>query len=216
MGRPPAYDEKALIDAIIECLWEKGYAATPVSSLVEETGVNAASLYARFGSKKGIMLAALNAYAERTIEEISAVLKSLPPGEAQIRAVLRHALHSFADPRARGCFLVNSITNVSQDTPDFTEALARYMGAIRGLLEVELAKAPGLRPGLSPTEAALLVQVQIWGIKLMSRMHLDADMGEAVVRQTLQNLFPAGEVGGDAPGNAPANTVKERKDVSDA
>ena len=68
MGRPPAYDHDTLLHEIIDCLWERGYAATPVSTIVQETGVNAASLYARFGSKKGLMLAALEMYAKETLE----------------------------------------------------------------------------------------------------------------------------------------------------
>ena len=52
MGRPPSYDHTMLLREIIDCLWERGYAATPISVIVQETGVNAASLYARFGSKR--------------------------------------------------------------------------------------------------------------------------------------------------------------------
>ena len=66
MGRPPSYDHTMLLREIIDCLWERGYAATPISVIVQETGVNAASLYARFGSKKGIMLAALDLYARQS------------------------------------------------------------------------------------------------------------------------------------------------------
>ena len=74
MGRPPSYDHTMLLREIIDCLWERGYAATPISVIVQETGVNAASLYARFGSKKGIMLAALDLYAKETIDALEALL----------------------------------------------------------------------------------------------------------------------------------------------
>lgn len=189
MGRPPSYDQDVLLQEIIECLWERGYAATPVSTLVQETGVNAPSLYARFGSKKGIMLAALDAYGQKTVEGIETLLASVPPGAAQVRAVLDHALESFDDPRRRGCFLVNSIMSISEDMPEFTEAVEGYMERIRGHLRDGLAAAPGLRPGVTPEEAALFVQMQVWAIKLMARMHPSREMGEAVVRRTLASLF---------------------------
>lgn len=189
MGRPPAYDHDVLLNEIIECLWERGYAATPVSALVQETGVNAPSLYARFGSKKGIMLAALDAYGQKTVEGVETLLASVPPGAAQVRAILDHALESFDDPRRRGCFLVNSIMSISEDMPEFTEAVEGYMARIRGLLRDGLAAAPGLRPGVTPEEAALFVQMQVWAIKLMARMHPSREMGEAVIRRTLVSLF---------------------------
>ena len=42
---------------------------------------------------------------------------------------------------------------------------------------------------LTPEEAALFVQMQVWAIKLMARMHPSREMGEAVVRRTLASLF---------------------------
>ena len=192
MGRPPAYDKDRLLQAIIDCLWERGYAGTPVSVLVEKTGVNAASLYARFGSKKGMMLAALDVYARETIAGLSRILASTQPGPEQIRAVFAHAMESFADPLARGCFLVNTITNVSEDSPDFSAALSGHMETIRNMLKEALAGAPGLRPGVTPEDAALLVQTQIWGIKLLARLRARPCMGEALARQTLAALFTDG------------------------
>lgn len=189
MGRPPSYDHDALLREIIECLWERGYAATPVSVLVQETGVNAASLYARFGSKKGIMLAALAAYGKETLAGLTTLLEAAPPGAGAVRAVLEHAMESFDDPRRRGCFLVNSIMSLSEDMPEFAAAVEGYMEGIRSILRNALADAPGLRSGVTPEEAALFVQMQVWAIKVMARLRPSRAMGEAVVRRTLASLF---------------------------
>ena len=187
MGRPPTYDHDTLLHEIIDCLWERGYAATPVSTIVQETGVNAASLYARFGSKKGLMLAALEMYAKETLEGLEALLASEQPGVPQVRAILEHAMQSFSDPQRRGCFLVNSIANISTEMPEFATAVSGHMERIRVLIRNALAEAPGLR--VSPEDAALFVQVQVWGIKLLARMEPAEDMGRIVIRQTLNALF---------------------------
>ncbi|MFR0874385.1 MAG: TetR/AcrR family transcriptional regulator [Bilophila wadsworthia] len=145
-----------LLREIIDCLWERGYAATPISVIVQETGVNAASLYARFGSKKGIMLAALDLYAKETIDALEACWPrrsrepdKYAPSWNMPWAVLR--------TRVRGCFLVNTVTNISTDTPDFAMAVADYMGQIRGRIKDALKHAPGLRPEVTPEDAALYV-----------------------------------------------------------
>ena len=182
MGRPPSYDHTMLLREIIDCLWERGYAATPISVIVQETGVNAASLYARFGSKKGIMLAALDLYAKETIDALEALLAATQPGAGQVRAILEHAMGSFEDP-------VNTVTNISTDTPDFAMAVADYMEQIRGRIKDALKRAPGLRPEVTPEDAALYVQVQVWGLKVMARMRPDKAAGKVVVRQTLTALF---------------------------
>ena len=50
-------------------------------------------------------------------------------------------------------------------------------------------RAPGVRPEVSPEDAALYVQVQVWGLKVMARMRPDKAAGKVVVRQTLTALF---------------------------
>lgn len=56
MGRPPLHDDAKLKQDMVDCLWQLGYDA-PISAVVQSTGAKAASLYARFGSKKGMLLA---------------------------------------------------------------------------------------------------------------------------------------------------------------
>lgn len=194
MGRQPAYNKEELLRRIIDCLWKQGYASTPVSALTKQTGVNAASLYAVFGSKKGIMLASLAAYAAETFAELRALLARTPQGAARARAVLAHALEvSMGDPRARGCFLVNSVIEASPDEPEFTAAVADAMAVIRDILEEALTGSADLRLDISPKEAALFLQNQIWGIKLMARLNPPRERqlahGQAIIRQTLRALF---------------------------
>lgn len=42
---------------------------------------------------------------------------------------------------------------------------------------------------MTPEDAALYVQVQVWGLKVMARMRPDKAAGKVVVRQTLTALF---------------------------
>lgn len=199
MGRPRGYKEKDLLHGIINCLWVQGYAATPISEIVERTGVNAASLYGKYGSKKGIMLAALELYAQETIADLEKLLGSVPAGPLQIKAVLEHAVAAFEDPEARGCFLVNSLASFTEDAPEFTDAVVGYMAAIRERLTRALAGAPGLRSSLTPAQAALFVQTQVWGLKIMARTRPTPEMGQIVIRQTLVALFSKSSLKGLLP-----------------
>ena len=46
MGRPPSYDHTMLLREIIDCLWERGYAATPISvALAEKLGYHFSHAY---------------------------------------------------------------------------------------------------------------------------------------------------------------------------
>lgn len=83
MGRPPLHDDAKLKQDMVDCLWQLGYDA-PISAVVQSTGAKAASLYARFGSKKGMLLAALDVYAEDHLADLHRLLNSMPPGPERI------------------------------------------------------------------------------------------------------------------------------------
>ena len=188
MGRPPLHDEGKLKRDLVECLWEQGY-DTPISAVVESTGAKAASLYARFGSKKGMLLAALDAYAEDHLADLRRLLTSVPPGPQRIRAVLESAVKCFDDPMRRGCFLVNSILEADIRDGEFAACLQKHMTDIRMELSWALAETPGLAENFSIEAAAQFLQVQIWGLKVMARLNPRRDLGEQLIEQTMHALF---------------------------
>lgn len=188
MGRPPLHDEEKLKRDMVECLWAQGY-DTPISAVVESTGAKAASLYSRFGSKKGMLLAALDAYAEDHLADLRRLLAGLPPGPQRIRAVLESAVMCFDDPMRRGCFLVNSILEADIRDNEFAACLQKHMADIRMELSWALAETPGLAENFSIEAAAQFLQVQIWGLKVMARLNPRRDLGEQLIDQTMHALF---------------------------
>ena len=52
-------------------------------------------------------------------------------------------------------------------------AVADYMEQIRGRIKDALKRAPGLRPEVTPEDAALYVQVQVWVLKTAHGMFQD-------------------------------------------
>ena len=49
----------------MRAFWKEGWRDTTPQRLVEATGLSRSSLYATFGSKKGLFLAALDLYVEQ-------------------------------------------------------------------------------------------------------------------------------------------------------
>jgi TetR/AcrR family transcriptional repressor of nem operon len=189
MGRAPGYDKEVLLRKLTDCFWEYGHSA-PVSFLVEQAGVNAASLYAAFGSKKGMIHAAIKDYAREACAEVAELLEKNSPGREQIRYFLQTLLDTgLADPKSRGCFLVNSILEAHSDDPEIRAILNTCMDDLRAIFQKHLALAKDLRPGITAAEAALFLQVQVWGLKMMVKMGLPAESGQTIIEQTLCRLF---------------------------
>ncbi len=59
MPRTPEYDRSHVVDQAMAVFWERGYGKTSICDLVAATGLKPGSLYAAFGSKKGIYLEVL-------------------------------------------------------------------------------------------------------------------------------------------------------------
>ena len=56
------FDANEVLDKAMQAFWSRGYEATSMQALVETTGVNRASLYATYGDKHALFLAALRMY----------------------------------------------------------------------------------------------------------------------------------------------------------
>ncbi len=200
MGRPPLLSRQELLEKIIQCLWLHGYSATSISQLVQATGVNAASLYAQFGSKKGMMAAAVEAYRQEAVEEMRALLATRSAGREQVSALLEHLLEqSLSDVQRRGCFLVNCTLEGGPDAPEFTEAVRQAMRDLRGVFREALERAPDLLPEVPPAEGAVLLQTQVWALKLLARLGPSREDGQIIIHQTLRALFGMPPSAGTAP-----------------
>jgi len=80
-ARPPAIEAKrersratreALLDALMELLRERPYADIGVSDIARRAGLTTGAIYARFGDKRGVALAAHDRFVERSIATMDA------------------------------------------------------------------------------------------------------------------------------------------------
>ncbi|MGR9101283.1 MAG: TetR/AcrR family transcriptional regulator, partial [Gammaproteobacteria bacterium] len=58
MARPIEFDRNHVLKQAIRVFWLKGYHAASVKNLTDATGLLPGSLYAAFGDKRGLFLAA--------------------------------------------------------------------------------------------------------------------------------------------------------------
>lgn len=192
MGRQPIYNKQQVLSTVVDCLWRQGYAATPISELVERTGLKAPSLYALFGNKKGMMLASLEAYAHEAMHELDDLLRAHQPGIQQIHALLHHMLEaSLHDAAGKGCFLVNSALECHGENPEFAPCINATMATLRQRLQAALEEAPDRNLALPAAQGALFLQAQIWALKLLARMGPSREQGEVIIQQALRVLFTA-------------------------
>ena len=76
LARPRAFDDDKVLDAAINCFWQRGFGATSVRDLTAEMGINGPSLYNAFGDKHAVFARALERYAERSMRSTIRRLES--------------------------------------------------------------------------------------------------------------------------------------------
>ncbi len=113
MPKLKQFDEKAVLQKAVDIFWEKGYHATSIQDLVKGLGINRASLYATYGNKKALFVAALMAYqanGRAVVDELLAAQDDVLEGlEELFRYMIQNALNS---EDCKGCFIVNTTTEL--------------------------------------------------------------------------------------------------------
>jgi AcrR family transcriptional regulator len=106
MGRPRAFDADAALDKATEVFWRRGYEGATIAQLTEAMGINPPSLYAAFGSKEGLLKAALDRYSAKRAAFMEKILNAPTAREVADRMLMGIADTQTDPANPPGCFLV--------------------------------------------------------------------------------------------------------------
>jgi len=113
MPRVRQFDEQEVLTKAMELFWKKGYHATSMDDLVKFAGINRASLYSIFGGKKKLFNKALEHYRATNRNEIGRFLSQQPQVKEGLRKLFYNLIdETFADQDCKGCFVVNTTTEL--------------------------------------------------------------------------------------------------------
>lgn len=142
MARPREFDVDDALQRALEVFWQKGYAATSMQDLVAAMRIQKASLYAAFGDKHSLYLAALRRYQQETIEEFTAFLAKATSPVAAIREFLAEvADYASGKHGLRGCFCVNASTELAPLDQEVADLLQAHHQRMETLLAAVLERA---------------------------------------------------------------------------
>jgi AcrR family transcriptional regulator len=170
-GRPRAFDLEAATALLERALWSRGFRSASVEELAADAGLSLSSLYAAFGSKQGVLDAALARYARETNGIIGA-LESATRGLPDIEWFVRQVRAVLDDPDSpRGCFMVNTMVEVGDGIPEVQQRVAAYRRRIERALKVALdvAEVAGDIEAGSSQDRARLIQAALFGAFAASR-----------------------------------------------
>ena len=130
-GRPRSFDETAVLDRAVDLFWRSGYRNTTTRTLERELGVSQSSLYNAFGSKQGLMTAALDQYEIMTGVALLDPLQSTEDGLLAIERFFDALLDWVTGEGRGGCMIINLMAEEGAADPAVTARTASYRARVR-------------------------------------------------------------------------------------
>ncbi|MBP3128085.1 TetR/AcrR family transcriptional regulator [Thalassospira sp. ER-Se-21-Dark] len=179
MPRPRAFDEESVLDNAMNIFWSKGFEATSIQDLVNETGLNRASMYASFGDKKALFLRVLDHYSQKISTERFADLRNIEDGRAAIEKTFRDAAKTgTAEGRHKGCLMVNSGMELAPHDPETAAIAHQAFRRAEDTFAAALNRAIGqgeIAEGKNVRALARFLAGSFQGVQLMSRRGADQE-----------------------------------------
>ncbi|MBL8750103.1 MAG: TetR/AcrR family transcriptional regulator [Planctomycetes bacterium] len=188
MARPKEFDVDDALQRALEVFWQRGYDATSLQHLVAAMGIQKASLYATFGDKHSLYLAALRRYQHETLEELTAHLAGAASPYRAVVEFLDEVLRHTARDGRRGCLCVNANIELAPHDESVADLLRQHHERMESLLAATLDRARTL--GEIPRKAdpralatfllGIVVAINVLGKQRATRRQLQALRDQAV------------------------------------
>ncbi|MDB5986946.1 MAG: TetR family transcriptional regulator [Nevskia sp.] len=169
---PRKIEKDAALEHALTLFWDHGYRGTSMDMLTSTLGVEKPSIYASFGSKQALYLAALAQYRSWLIGWVQRSLRDAPSARAGIDRTVRLMMARSSRKSRKGCFATNSALELADHDPlvlkevrtTFAQLVAVFVTA------VQAAQADGdVRSDRAPQLLAQLLVNAIEGARIMEK-----------------------------------------------
>ena len=190
MPKPPTTKER-LIDSARYLFWERGYAGTSMSDLLNHAGVNSGSFYHFFESKEALLRAVLEGYlrALRPMIVDPAFARTQEP-VARIFAILEGYRERILQTQCQyGCPLGRLALEIDPENRPAHQLIAEnfqgWIGAVRECVEQMRDRLP---EGADPEALATYVLAVMEGGVMLSRSYGSVDPFDRTVAQLREHF----------------------------
>lgn len=194
-GRPRAFDEADVLDAMSDRFWTRGLEGTSLDDLAEAAGVNRPSLYGAFGDKLAMYVRSLEFFAGRMRDGAGIALAGEGNLKSALVAFYRSALDTYFGPPgpARGCLILSTAVADAHTHPEVRTVLEQVLAEIDAVLAARILAA-----GVSRAKAEELAKLATGGlIALATRARAGTPRAELDKLAAANAALLAGGVSGE-------------------
>jgi TetR/AcrR family transcriptional regulator, transcriptional repressor for nem operon len=193
MPRPREFDADTALESAMQAFWAKGYEATSLDDLCAATGLSRSSLYATFGDKHALLLAAIDRYTERRVDSFLGARFAKPqPIRTAFAAFLDELIDRIVSGAGRrGCFLGNCAAELARDDREAQVRVRAGLSRIEATFEAALTAARDRGEIASKTDTRALARFLMCttqGLRLIGKANPDRATLEDIKRVALAAL----------------------------
>ena len=129
-----ARSREALLDAAIELIASGGYTATGVDAIARRSGVVKSALYWHFGSKEGLLVAALERTAADWVAELESAIVGAETPEERLESLIARVRELFVDRPDRVRLILSALIERGGNNEDVRAGVARILDVMRSAI----------------------------------------------------------------------------------
>jgi AcrR family transcriptional regulator len=137
-----ARSREALLDAAIELIADGGYTATGVDAIARRSGVVKSALYWHFGSKDGLLVAALERTAHEWVSELEAAVVESAEAGARLEGLLERVRDLFLDRPERVRLIMSALIERGSTNEEVRDGVARILAVMRAAIARGMSVLP--------------------------------------------------------------------------
>ncbi len=183
-----AQTRQRIVDQCLQLFSVKGYHNTSVNDILEATGLTRGGLYAHFKSKEDIWWSAYEEAIRIWRHVVFKNIRRIQDPIERLEAVVENDMRDYlgANIFEGGCFLLNTLVELSGQSPEMGGEVLRGFVGLTGLMKswIEEADEKGLlKPGVNAEEVATFMLVALNGVAALYAATRDPLHWEVTLKQ---------------------------------
>lgn len=177
MARPQEFETDKVLRNAMYVFWSKGYEAASLADILSATGLSKSSLYATFGDKRELFLAAFDAYRKGRMQYLQQTLNNGQLARQSIETFFRQGVaHSQDEIHARGCMTANEAVELAPHDAEIQRLVAEDFQAIEDAFAQAIARGQAdgsVSSRQEPRRLAHFLLIGLQGMQVMARARSD-------------------------------------------
>ncbi len=198
MARHREFDEEEALASALGVFWQRGYTAAGMQELCAAMGLNPGSVYAAYGNKHDLFIAAMQRYLVNATRDGIGLIEANPSAIEGIRDYFNYLIDGIVDGRRRwGCFGTNAFMEMGERDDQIRKIMTEHFQKLEDAFLNALTRGNGTSDCDLANHARYLV-CMAQGLNVIAKTAPDRQKLNGIVDAALSPFLATAAAGASA------------------